>query len=92
MRPLGKNQGFTLTSEIILKLVFDTSDIAQSVNLATAPENMETPKNIIATSEVKDNVLFLTVKAEGTLKDLLATIEDYLEKIDLSYKTIEIIK
>lgn len=79
-------------SIITIKLTFDNEDIAKSINKSTAPENQETPKNVKAYSEVKENKIHLTIEAKDSLQDLLTTVDDYLEKIDLSFKTIKSLK
>jgi tRNA threonylcarbamoyladenosine modification (KEOPS) complex Pcc1 subunit len=81
-----------LVSNIKIKLTFDDSHIAQAIDKATNPENLETPEQVSAQSTVEGNEVHLTVEAKSTLQDLLTTVEDYLEKIDLSYKTIKSLK
>lgn len=82
----------TLESEITIKLTFENESIARIIEKSTAPENKETPKNVKAFSITKNNELNLRIIADNSLKDLLTTVEDYLEKIDLSYKTIKTLK
>ncbi|NHJ84175.1 MAG: hypothetical protein FK734_01850 [Asgard group archaeon] len=86
---MNKIKSTGLTSIIIINIPFKSKDIAESIDLSTSPENKEVPVGIIAKSKVTENNLELTIKSQTTLIDLLSTIEDYLEKIDLSYKTIE---
>lgn len=81
-----------LESEITIKLTFENETIAKAIEKATAPENQETPKNIRASSEIKNNEMYIKIESEDSIKDLLTTVEDYLEKIDLSYKTIKSLK
>ncbi|MBN1330848.1 MAG: hypothetical protein JXA54_15350 [Candidatus Heimdallarchaeota archaeon] len=87
-----KNSEIQIESEISLKLIFPTPEITKAIDKSTQPENIETPENISASSMTKNNELFLTIKSHGSLRDLITTVEDYLEKIDLSYKTIKTIK
>jgi tRNA threonylcarbamoyladenosine modification (KEOPS) complex Pcc1 subunit len=89
---LKKSNQDKLKSEITIKLTFDNETLAKSIEKATAPENQETPKNITATSDIKNNEMHIKIKSEDSIKDLLTTVEDYLEKIDLSYKTIKSLK
>ncbi|HUT79743.1 MAG TPA: KEOPS complex subunit Pcc1 [Candidatus Bathyarchaeia archaeon] len=81
-----------IESEISIKLVFATPEITEAIDKSTKPENIETPENVSASSEMKNNELLLTIKSKGNIMDLITTVEDYLEKIDLSYKTIKSIK
>lgn len=69
--------------------MFENLRIAQTIFLATAPENREAPKGIIALSEQKENSIEFTVKSEESFWDLIVTLEDFFEKVDLSNKTIK---
>ena len=79
-------------SEITIKLVFESEGITDAINKSTIPENREAPKGIVASSKVDGKNLQIKITSEKSLKDLLTTVEDYLEKIDLSYKTIHKLK
>jgi len=81
-----------IESEIMIKLMFENPKIAKAIFLATTPENRETPKGIIAHSEQKENSIEFTVKSEESLWDLIVTLEDFFEKVDISKKTIKGIK
>ncbi len=87
-----QNSETKIKSEITLKLIFATPEIATAIDKSTKPENIETPIFVTANSEINGNELLLTIESEENLKDLITTVEDYLEKIDLSYKTIKAIK
>jgi len=77
-------------SEIKITLVFENNHIAETINNSTSPENQETPEGIFSSSKINENKIILTIKSEKSLLDLLGTLEDYFEKIDLSYKTIKL--
>lgn len=85
---MKKDNQNKMETEITIKLTFENETVAKAIEKATAPENKETPKNIQAFSEIKNNEMNIRIVASESLKDLLTTVEDYLEKIDLSYKTI----
>jgi tRNA threonylcarbamoyladenosine modification (KEOPS) complex Pcc1 subunit len=89
---LIKNTKGNIKSIIKIKLTFENEEIAKSVNQSTTPENQETPDNVKAFSEVKEKAIHITVETKDSLKDLRTTVDDYLEKIDLSYKTIKSLK
>lgn len=76
-------------SEIQVTLVFESTQIAKTINSSTSPENQETPKGVISASKVESNKIILTIKSENSILNLLKTLEDYFEKIDLSYKAIK---
>ncbi|NHJ05873.1 MAG: hypothetical protein EAX90_13690 [Candidatus Heimdallarchaeota archaeon] len=81
-----------IESEILVKLIFENPKIAKTILLATAPENREAPKGIIALSEQKGNSIEFSVKSEESFWDLIVTLEDFFEKVDISNKTIKGIK
>ena len=81
-----------LHSEITVQLVFENDDIAQAIAKSTEPENQETPKGVTAQSKLDGSNLQITISSENSLNYLLSTLEDYFEKIDLSYKTITNLK
>ena len=89
---LSKNSSDKIYSEIEITLVFENNLIAESINNSTSPENQETPKGVTSSSSIEENKIILTIKSEESLLDLLGTLEDYFEKIDLSYKTIKQIR
>ncbi len=75
-------------SEITITLIFENKHIAETINNSTSPENQETPIGVFSSSKIEENKIILTIKSEKSLLNLLATLEDYFEKIDLSFKTI----
>ena len=85
-----KTSSNKIYSEIKITLVFENNHIAETINNSTSPENQETPEGIFSSSKINENKIILTIKSEKSLLDLLGTLEDYFEKIDLSYKTIKL--
>jgi len=78
-----------LALKLELRLPFKNKDIAQAVNNATAPENIEAPPTITLASHVEEDQLVIQFDAKESIKDLISTLDDYFEKIALSIKTIE---
>ena len=86
---MNKNKTNDIYSEIQVTLVFENNHIAETINNSTYPENQETPEGVISASKIEGNKIVLFIKSEKSILDLLRTLEDYFEKIDLSYKTIK---
>ena len=79
------------TADLTIKLLFPSKQIAESVWKATSPENQETPPGVLSEASLNKKELVIHIQANKKLMDLITTMEDYFEKIDLSTKTIEII-
>lgn len=86
---MNENKPKDIYSEIQVTLVFENNRIAETINNSTYPENKETPEGVISASKIEGNKIILSIKSEKSILDLLRTLEDYFEKIDLSYKTIK---
>ena len=86
---MNENKPKDIYSEIQVTLVFENTHIAETINSSTSPENKETPEGVISSSKIEGNKIILFIKSEKSILDLLRTLEDYFEKIDLSYKTIK---
>jgi tRNA threonylcarbamoyladenosine modification (KEOPS) complex Pcc1 subunit len=86
---LNENKSKDIYSEIQVTLVFENNHIAETINNSTNPENKEAPEGVISASKIEGNKIILFIKSEKSILDLLRTLEDYFEKIDLSYKTIK---
>ncbi len=86
---MTKDKTKGIYSEIQVTLVFENNHIAETINNSTYPENQETPAGVISSSKIEGNKIVLFIKSEKSILDLLRTLEDYFEKIDLSYKTIK---
>lgn len=78
-------------ADLTMKLLFPSEQIAESVWKATSPENQETPPSVISEATLNKKELLIHIEANEKLMDLITTMEDYFEKIDLSAKTIEIV-
>ncbi|MCK5297777.1 MAG: hypothetical protein KAJ76_02645 [Candidatus Heimdallarchaeota archaeon] len=86
---MNKSKTKDIYSEIQVTLVFKNCHIAETINNSTYPENQETPEGVFSSSKIEGNKIVLLIKSEKSILDLLRTLEDYFEKIDLSYKTIK---
>ncbi|MHA1307781.1 MAG: KEOPS complex subunit Pcc1 [Candidatus Heimdallarchaeota archaeon] len=78
-------------ADLTIKLLFPSEQIAESVWKATSPENQETPPNVISEATLNKKELLIHIQVNEKLMDIITTMEDYFEKIDLSTKTIEIV-
>ena len=84
-----KKQKKIVEASLEVQLPLKTEKIAKSVCNATAPENKETPKGVIATSKIQGSTIRFTVNAKASFWDLISTTEDFFEKVALSLKTVE---
>ncbi len=81
-----------IEAEIKIQLSFANDKVAESICSATAPENLETPDGVIAKSNLQDSVIYFTVDLKAPFWDLVATTEDFFEKVSISMKTVEALK
>ncbi|MEA2071654.1 MAG: KEOPS complex subunit Pcc1 [Asgard group archaeon] len=81
-------QPFT-NAKLQVVLPYDNKKVAQSIFQATQPENQEIPENIAIKAELRENIIYISIETTEEFCDVITTIEDYLEKIDLAQKTIE---
>ena len=82
----------TIEATLKVCLPFTEKKIAESICKATSPENKETPDGVIATSKLEKSSIYFTVQATASFWDIIATTEDFFEKVALSLKTIESLK
>jgi hypothetical protein len=75
--------------KLILKMPFDSIKRTKTLFEATVPENEESPATIQIKSRQKQNVIFYEIRSNKDVWDIITTVEDLFEKIDLSIKTIE---
>ena len=76
-------------AKITLRLPFETTKRAKTVFKATAPENQESPPGVTTTSRIENSHLICTVTTEKRLQDIITTVEDFFEKVDLANKTLK---
>ena len=89
MEKVKRKKSRKIHSEILIKLPFEKFDITKSVYRATSPENKETPSGVIAQSKLEGNAIVFTVDSKSSFWDLISTVEDFFEKVDISFKTIQ---
>ena len=87
-----KQNKLDFNSKIRIELVFENQRIAESVHRSTDPENKETPIGVVANASTKGNKIVCMIESQSSLWDLITTVEDFFEKVDLSYKIIRGIK
>ncbi len=81
-----------IEAEIKIQLPFANAKIANSICSATAPENQETPDGVIAKSNLQDSIIYFTVISKAPFWDLVATTDDFFEKVAISMKTVKSLK
>lgn len=81
-----------IEAEIKIQLPFVNAKVANSISSATAPENQETPNGVIAKSTLQGSIIHFVVCSKAPFWDLVATTEDFFEKVSISMKTVEALK
>jgi tRNA threonylcarbamoyladenosine modification (KEOPS) complex Pcc1 subunit len=66
-----------------------TEKKAQSVRKALEPDNVNFPENLTLKVENIDNKLVFIFQSQGSMKKLIATVDEVLEHIQVSLKVIE---
>ncbi len=66
-----------------------TEKKAQSVRKALEPDNVNFPENLTLKVENIDNKLVFIFQSKGSMKKLIATVDEVLEHIQVSLKVIE---
>ena len=62
---------------------------AQTVRKALEPDNVNFPENLTLKVENIDNKLVFIFQSQGSMKKLIATVDEVLEHIQVSLKVIE---
>ncbi len=62
---------------------------AQTVRKALEPDNVNFPENLTLKVENIDNKLVFNFQSQGSMKKLIATVDEVLEHIQVSLKVIE---
>jgi tRNA threonylcarbamoyladenosine modification (KEOPS) complex Pcc1 subunit len=71
----------------IIKLDFQSSDVAKHILDAITPDNTPLPSGLTIECSVKGTELLITIQCERSISSLGATLEDILSAIDLSVRT-----
>jgi tRNA threonylcarbamoyladenosine modification (KEOPS) complex Pcc1 subunit len=66
-----------------------TEKKAQTVRKALEPDNVNFPENLTLKVENIDNKLVFIFQSQGSMKKLIATVDEVLEHIQVSLKVIE---
>ncbi len=66
-----------------------TEKKAQTVRKALEPDNVNFPENLTLKVENIDNKLVFNFQSRGSMKKLIATVDEVLEHIQVSLKVIE---
>jgi len=66
-----------------------TEKKAQTVRKALEPDNVNFPENLTLKVENIDNKLVFNFQSKGSMKKLIATVDEVLEHIQVSLKVIE---
>ncbi len=66
-----------------------TEKKAQTVRKALEPDNVNFPENLTLKVENIDNKLVFNFQSQGSMKKLIATVDEVLEHIQVSLKVIE---
>ena len=66
-----------------------TEKKAQTVRKALEPDNVNFPENLTLKVENIDNKLVFIFHSQGSMKKLIATVDEVLEHIQVSLKVIE---
>jgi tRNA threonylcarbamoyladenosine modification (KEOPS) complex Pcc1 subunit len=66
-----------------------TEKKAQTVRKALEPDNVDFPENLTLKVENIDNKLVFNFQSQGSMKKLIATVDEVLEHIQVSLKVIE---
>jgi len=66
-----------------------TEKKVQTVRKALEPDNVNFPENLTLKVENIDNKLVFIFQSQGSMKKLIATVDEVLEHIQVSLKVIE---
>jgi len=66
-----------------------TEKKAQTVRKALEPDNVNFPENLTLKVENIDNKLVFIFHSQGSMRKLIATVDEVLEHIQVSLKVIE---
>ncbi len=66
-----------------------TEKKAQTVRKALEPDNVNFPENLTLKVENIDNKLVFNFQSQGSMRKLIATVDEVLEHIQVSLKVIE---
>jgi tRNA threonylcarbamoyladenosine modification (KEOPS) complex Pcc1 subunit len=73
------------------KIILDYRDetLAKAVARAVSPDNVKTPQDLSVETVWKGGKVFTTIKCEGKLSTLIATIDDLLSSVSSAEKAVQ---
>lgn len=79
----------SLTCKVQITLDNISEKKAQTVRQALEPDNVDFPENLTLKVENIDNKLVFDFQSQGSMKKLIATVDEVLEHIQVALKVIE---
>jgi tRNA threonylcarbamoyladenosine modification (KEOPS) complex Pcc1 subunit len=79
----------SLTCKVQITLDNISEKKAQTVRKALEPDNVDFPENLTLKVENIDNKLVFDFQSQGSMKKLIATVDEILEHIQVALKVIE---
>ena len=79
----------SLTCKVQVTLNNISEKKAQTVRQALEPDNVNFPENLTLQVENIDNKLVFNFQSQGNMKQLIATIDEVLEHVQVALKVIE---
>ena len=79
----------SLTCKVQIILDNISEKKAQTVRKVLEPDNIDFPENLTLKVENVDNKLVFDFQSQGSMKKLIATIDEVLEHVQVALKVIE---
>ncbi len=79
----------SLTCKVQITLDNISEKKAQTVRLALEPDNVDFPENLTLKVENIDNKLVFDFQSQGSMKQLIATVDEVLEHVQVALKVID---
>jgi len=79
----------SLTCKVQINLNNISEKKAQTVRQALEPDNIDFPENLTLKVENIDNKLVFDFQSQGSMKKLIATVDEVLEHVQVALKVIE---
>jgi hypothetical protein len=79
----------SLTCKVQITLDNISEKKAQTVRQALEPDNVDFPENLTLKVENIDNKLVFDFQSQGSMKKLIATVDEVLEHVQVALKVID---
>lgn len=79
----------SLTCKVQITLDNISEKKAQTVRQALEPDNVDFPENLTLKVENIDNKLVFDFQSQGSMKKLIATVDEVLEHVKVALKVID---